>query len=69
MFAPDGATQVRAVRGNSVVDTSDVVDHGALVDAADAPDLVFEAVDATGRLLAQGRQPVTMSITPEVVGW
>jgi hypothetical protein len=69
VVAPDGATSVRAVRAGSIVDTADVTGLAAMVHAADSPDLVFEAVDAGGKVLASARIPTTMPGFPEAVGW
>jgi hypothetical protein len=69
VIVPEGATTVRAVRGGSVVDTADVSGLAAVVDAPDAKDLVFEAVDAGGGVLASARLPGDPPTDSDVVGW
>jgi hypothetical protein len=54
VIAPDGAATVHAVRGGAVVDTRPVRDAAAVLDAPRAPGLVFEALDAAGRVLDSG---------------
>jgi hypothetical protein len=70
VVVPDGATTVRAVRGESIVDTADVTGLVAVVDAPDAPDLVFEALDDSGGVLATAKLPGTLpNPFPYVVDW
>lgn len=71
VIVPDGATSVRALRGGTPVDTADVTDQAAVVDAPDAPDLTFEALDGDGTILSTAKlapEPA-FDIDFDVVPW
>jgi hypothetical protein len=57
VIVPDDATTVRAVRAGTLVDTATVTGLAAVVDAPEAPDLTFEALDRDGTVLASAKLP------------
>ncbi|MEV4534372.1 hypothetical protein AB0J82_11135 [Asanoa sp. NPDC049518] len=71
VVVPDGATRVRAIRAGAVIDTADVSGQAAVVDAPDAPDLTFEALDRNGSVLTTATMPPEppLGIDLEVNTW
>jgi hypothetical protein len=69
VVVPDGATTVRAVRNGTLVDAADVTGLAAVVDAPDDQDLVFEALDRDGEVLATAKLPGDPPVDPGLVSW
>jgi len=57
VIVPEGATSVRALRAGAVLDTAQVAGQAAVVDAPDAPDVTYEAVDRAGTVLSSATLP------------
>lgn len=55
VIAPEGAATLRAVRFGTVLDAAPVQDAAAVLEAPATPGLMFEALDADGRMLDSGR--------------
>ncbi|GIF62397.1 hypothetical protein Ais01nite_04320 [Asanoa ishikariensis] len=71
VIVPAGATSVRALRAGAVIDTAEVTGQAAVVDARDAPDLTFEALDRDGTVLTSATIPVErpLDLVAGVVPW
>jgi hypothetical protein len=71
VIVPDDATTVRAVRAGTTVDTAEVTELAAVVDAPVGPDLTFEALDRDGTVLATAELPPDqpLSLGFDIVAW
>jgi hypothetical protein len=69
VVVPDGTATVRAVRDGTLVDAAEVEGLAALVNAANGSNLVFEAVDRDGNVLATANLPGDPPSDPNLVPW
>lgn len=69
LVVPDGVTSVRAVRDGVVLDTAEVTDQAAVVDAPGAEKVLFEALDRHGTVVATTGLPLGAPPRTDVSSW